>query len=302
MSDSTTSVSPGEPSPTLNARSIWSRMPIWAWSLGSVCLLLLAAAAAFLAPILKEQWAVGRLKATPGVSVTSDMGDKGTSPLKRLSAPARFVADQLADWFGNGVWPAAFHSVELENAPPGTLRFVAALRRVRFLEIESDDVTDEELAALPRFDDLETLSLKTRRVSPAGILSLKGFSVRQFHLNGAGFGNEHLAAACRAFPAMENLLLREASIDDRGLEALRGHPGIEYVDICSTPITDTGLEPLTKVPCLATLSFQDIPLSDSAIAVFARMTSLTRLEVEQTRMTRSGLGRLPPRIKWYHYE
>jgi hypothetical protein len=175
------------------------------------------------------------------------------------------------------------------------LKKLAAFRRLRYLWLDSPEVTDEGLKYLADLDELELLHLGGK-VTDAGLKHLAGLKkLRSLALpkNVTGEGLKHLTS----LKQLVNLDLAGTELNDEGLKAVGELKNLEVLNINFTKVTDDGLQHLAGLNNLRVLDIGANRITDKGMKALAALTELRRLTMDgitQPGMTGAGLGDLAP--------
>jgi hypothetical protein len=180
-----------------------------------------------------------------------------------ISFDSNFHRDYAADPF---TAPTFF---QLAHVPEESLRTLAMLPNLRWLDFESTSVTDEQLLGLPVLSSVETLRLsRCRRLTARGLKCLDRFpNLRCLDLSGTNFTWPR-GLGWTTEPELQSLDLSEASLTDADIAAISALAALENLELDRTRITNQGLPHLYK------------------------LTKLRRLNLEETQVTRIGVYRL----------
>lgn len=137
------------------------------------------------------------------------------------------------------------------GAADATLKTVAKLQSLEFLELGGTGVTDEGLPEIARLPNLQHLGLSRTAVTSPGLGHLRPLQSLRF------------------------LGLTFTNVDDSGLKVIAELRGLETICLCNTKVRGTGLADLAKLPKLHTLLLRGCPLQDgSGLAQLKRVTHL----------------------------
>jgi hypothetical protein len=103
-----------------------------------------------------------------------------------------------------------------------------------------------------------------------------------------------------AFPHLKRLNLREASVDDSGLEGLEGLTSLEELLLSNIEISDAGLKHLENLSRLRRLDLADTNVTDADLASIGHLRKLEVLDLCSTDVHSKGLKELAPlqELKW----
>ena len=139
---------------------------------------------------------------------------------------------------------------------------------VRFIRFSKPLVTDEHVAYVSQFPQLDYLAVISPNVTDAGL--------------------SHIAALTH----LDTLYLSDTQLSDQGLPAVRGLKNLERLYLDGTKITDHGVRHLAGLKTLTTLSLMDTAIGDETLEVIAKLAKLEVLVLSGTKITDSGLASL----------
>jgi hypothetical protein len=142
--------------------------------------------------------------------------------------------------------------LRLAGATPGPargpygLKYLAAMRNLRYLDAADIPVTDQDLLALRNMAHLQTLNLGYSEISDRGLenlenlAELKDLNLEECDITNAGL--KHL----RRLQNLERLDLSRTSVDDKGLEHLRNLKTLKELVVEGTEVTEKGMKALRR--------------------------------------------------------
>ena len=173
------------------------------------------------------------------------------------------------------------------------LRYVATLLALQRLVLERTKITDAGLAELGKLHDLRRLSLSRTGVTDAGLRylqelpKLKALSLAHTALDGRGLGD--LLASRET---LEELLLDDTAVDDRGVAPLGRMPRLRRVSLASTRVTDAGIAHLGELTDLQSLQIDGTTVTGAGVAHLARLAHLQELSLDDTKVGEEALPHL----------
>ncbi len=209
----------------------------------------------------------------------------------------------------------AINSTKLTDATIAQLR---SLKNLRELDLSWTHVTDAGLKQLEdELPQLESLYLRGRHLSDAGLVHLRGFKrLKTLYLSGQPVTNAGLAEVV-SLKQLESLGLSSTQVTDAGLGSLAPLKNLHFLNLDQTSVTDAGLAHLQKLPQLQTLTLVATHVSDkglaalqgvkrlhvlvlkgatqigdAAIPAIARLRGLTEINLSGTRVTTAGVATL----------
>jgi internalin A len=186
------------------------------------------------------------------------------------------------------------------------------------IDLDSKNVTDEDLKYLAPFKQLQTLVLKRTKVTDAGmkkvgaIRSLQsldlGFNgltddgmkdlaglaqLRNLRLDKAPITDAGLKSL-EPLAQLTSLTLEGTNVADGGMKSLAAFPKIMALNLSRTKVTDAGLKDVAALPRLAWLSLDDDAITDAGLKVVAASKTLDSLWICGTKIADAGLAFLAP--------
>jgi hypothetical protein len=156
------------------------------------------------------------------------------------------------------------------NAPPRT-----PVLSVRFGC--HSNVTDEQLAQLRKYPELEELDILSDKITDDGLDVLKDLG------------------------KLKKVRLNSGKITDKGVERLKSLPVIEDLVLFRTPVTPDGLAHLKSIPSLRRLHLWRIPITPEVVAQLKELSKLESLGFGQltpeSQSAAAGLVSLLPKTK-----
>jgi len=143
---------------------------------------------------------------------------------------------------------------------------------VRFVRFSKPLITDEDLAHISAFPQLDYLAVVSPGPTDTGLAHISGL------LN------------------LDTLYLSHSRLTDTGLGALAGLPKLERLYLDGTAITDRGAKHLSELKTLTTLSLSDTAIGDATLRVISQLPRIEILLLSGTSVTDAGfreLARLP---------
>ncbi|MEO1995664.1 MAG: DUF1549 domain-containing protein, partial [Planctomycetaceae bacterium] len=146
---------------------------------------------------------------------------------------------------------------------------------VRFIRFSKPQVTDEHVAFVSRFPQLDYLAVVSPGVTDTGLA--------------------HIASLTN----LDTLYLSHTQLSDQGLLALSGLSKLERLYLDGTRITDSGAQHLTSLTHLTTLSLADTAIGDDTLQVVAKLTNLEVLLLSGTSISDLSLSKIAqlPRLQ-----
>jgi hypothetical protein len=213
--------------------------------------------------------------------------------------------------------PAFFASVgtpdrEAAKAELSKLRVPLPGGAVKFLNIQSDEFTEEHARLLLAFPELDGLHLHGVRPTTkmlehlAQLPALKNLGIFRSPLT-----DEHLAGLAKA-KELVSLQLHETQVQGEGLKHLVDVPlrnfntmprapnlagfqalgqikSLEYCPFLGTEECDAKLAAISDLPNLRSINLSNVPLSGAGLRPLQKLTSLTQLDLPQSGLTDDDL-------------
>lgn len=191
--------------------------------------------------------------------------------------------------------------VDLRGAGAAAIAKLAALSRLRKINLSRTSIDDRTLAELARLRGLESLNLSHPSedgvLTDAGIAHLRALAdLRELDLSGADIsaaGLEHL----RSLKKLESLSIapeRGADLADDGLAQLEPLTELRKLSILARGATPEGIQRLARLAKLEELEVRGPALGNQELRALSRCTRLTKLDVNLAGVDDDGLERLAP--------
>jgi internalin A len=203
------------------------------------------------------------------------------------------------------IWMLNLFECNVTNA---SLREVAALKKLRSLNLVGTHVTEPGLIELPGLTQLSSLAVNQNLVTDR---LLKRFAdanrlhVLEIIVDEIGWPQPKSGAEVRS------INLSSTSVTDASLKELRRLKGLIKLQLNEMQVTDAALEVLAEINLLHTLdratgesekrpkntneiqalNLQKCNVSDASLKVLAELQSLRALDLRDTRVTEAGLMR-----------
>jgi hypothetical protein len=164
------------------------------------------------------------------------------------------------DFWVTGVWAKSGSEI--------TPELIARCPRLRWLDLSSTGVGDDEMAGVEALQDLLELRLNHTHVSDTTLERLT------------------------RLPRLYQLELADTIVTDHGLAHLSGARQLRQLDLGNARISGDGLRHLSGLEGLRELSLGGTDVKDEDLRHLAEMTSLVKLDLSNTAITDQGLGHL----------
>ena len=163
---------------------------------------------------------------------------------------------------------------------------------VRFVRLSKPAVTDEHLAQLRSFKQLDYLAVVTPTVSDCGLTHIAGLTnLDTLVLSNSGLTSKGMPALA-ALAQLERLYLDATKITDASLDVLSDLTKLNTVSLNETAISDAGIERLTALENLEVLFLGRTHITDVGLQSLARLSKLRVLYLDYTAVSGSGLAAL----------
>jgi internalin A len=177
--------------------------------------------------------------------------------------------------------------------PASYLANPSDLRYLKYLGVESDALSEADLASLKNLTDLQTLSLTSKSVSGQGLANLRQLKkLRRLVLNCPSISDEALAHI-RELTGLQVLDLSGAHVTDQGLQHLKDMKRLQAIKLEQTDVTGSGLAHLKDISSLRELVLSGEQVTDAGLAGLEDLTELQILTIGSNRkMTGKGFAHL----------
>ncbi len=166
---------------------------------------------------------------------------------------------------------------------------IREFKNIDYLAIVCPQVTDTGIANIAGLTNLDTLLLSQTKVTDAGLSNLKDLSrLERLYLDETGITDAGLTYL-KPLSALRILSLRKTKITDAGLVQLSGLKTLETLFLCDTAITDDGLRHLAGLENLKTLYLVRTKVAGESLSALAGVKSLTRISLSGTAVTAESL-------------
>jgi hypothetical protein len=162
------------------------------------------------------------------------------------------------------------------------------------------NVTDADLADIPRPERLKNLALGRTAVSDKGLASLADCKSLEWldlsHLPISDAGIAHVAGATK----LKQFFLEGTKLTDASLPQIAAARQLEELDLSQLAITDEGLAAIAGLKQLRVLYLTGSPISDAGLAHLRGLKQLESLETSRTKVTADGRKKLQtvlPKLK-----
>jgi Leucine-rich repeat (LRR) protein len=173
---------------------------------------------------------------------------------------------------------------------------LAALEKLRWLDVHNMSLKDAGFQELARINQLEALDLHHSQVTARQIRLLAPLQRLQ-SLNLSECNSHELKdAGLRELAAFKQLkILRLAPMPlmtDAGMAHLADLSELELLTITHAEVSDTGVKQLARLRKLRALHLQGVPMTNAALRDIATLPELRELDITVTGITDAGLAEL----------
>ncbi|MCI0361464.1 MAG: hypothetical protein L0211_23525, partial [Planctomycetaceae bacterium] len=162
------------------------------------------------------------------------------------------------------------------------------------------NVTDDDLAGIPRPERLRNLSLGRTAATDKGLAALAPcqnlawLDLSNLPITDAGL--KQLASATK----LKQLFLEGTKITDESLPQIGACKQLEELDLSNLAITDDGLAAIANLKQLKVLYLTGSPISDAGLANLRGLKQLESLETTGTKITPQGRKKLEAVLPMLH--
>ena len=167
---------------------------------------------------------------------------------------------------------------------------------VRFIRFSKSGVTDEHLAHVPAFSQLDYLAVVTPSVTDEGLKHVAGLT----NLDTLFLSDSSLTDAAmpslQGLAKLERLYLDRTKVTDSGLVNIAGLTTLTTLSLVGTSTTDKGLRHVANLQNLEVLFLSGTEVTDAGLKSVAKLSMLKTLYLDQTAVTGAGfqdLSQLP---------
>ncbi len=163
------------------------------------------------------------------------------------------------------------------------LRYLAALPRLRHLQLSQRQLRDADAAILATCTALETLHVSDTLITDAGLIQFSAMPrLRQLGIESIEpFTQRSIAALCHA-PAMEDLWLASEAAPPECLEGLTQNTTIRRLSL-GVPITNQSVPFLNRLERLEELDLSEAQIDDTGTVALAQLHQLRVLDLSYNR-------------------
>ena len=220
-------------------------------------------------------------------------------PLERCSR-----ATQSGSRLAGVIWLLLLFSTASGETPPEQQEAIKSIQgfasnvqknrdgTVRFVRFSKPVVTDEHVAYVAAFEQLDYLAVVTPNVTDEGIRHVAGLTnLDTLFLSDSGLTDAGMPAL-ESLSKLERLYLDRTGVTDEGLKSIAGLQTLTTVSLAELDVSDAGLAALTGLTSLDALRLRGTKLTDAGLERLAQLTNLRALDLSNTNLAGSGLSHL----------
>ena len=163
-----------------------------------------------------------------------------------------------------------------------------ALRMLAVVSVGTDDL----LALLPRFEQLEELSIKSCNVSARGLGALADLDhLRTLVLHDLTLDREAMRALAH-LPALDYLTLADVTLVGDALAELGKSHRLTLLRVVACELSAEGMQGLSRCPSLRSLDLEEVRLTQAHLDALADCASLRELSVTEASFASLDITRL----------
>ncbi|HIF00429.1 MAG TPA: DUF1553 domain-containing protein [Fuerstia sp.] len=163
---------------------------------------------------------------------------------------------------------------------------------VRFVRFSKSIVTDEHVAHIVAFEQLDYLAVVTPTVGDEGLAAVEGLAnLDTLYLSDSGVTDLTLSRFSK-LQKLEQLYLDRTSVTDEGVSGLAELSTLTTLSLNGTKVSDACLKVISGLNDIEVLSLSDTAITDDGIKFLAEMAALQTLSLNGTTVTSAGLTHL----------
>ncbi len=163
---------------------------------------------------------------------------------------------------------------------------------VRFVRFSKPLVTDEHVAQIAAFKQLDYLAVVTPNVTDEGLQHIAGLTnLDTLFLSDSGLTDSTLQQMVY-LKKLERLYLDRTEVTDAGLAHIAGLSELTTLSLDDTAVTDRGVTHLAGLQKLEVLSLNGTKVTDAGLKQLETLKQLTSLSLDRTAVNGSGLAGL----------
>ncbi|MEO2015903.1 MAG: DUF1549 domain-containing protein [Fuerstiella sp.] len=163
---------------------------------------------------------------------------------------------------------------------------------VRFVRFSKSVATDEHVAQIAAFEQLDYLAVVTPTVGDEGLAAVEGLTnLDTLFLSDSGVTDLTLSRFSK-LQKLERLYLDRTSVTDEGVSGLVGLSTLTTLSLNGTKISDACLKAISGLKGLEELSLSDTAITDDGMQFLAESAVLQTLSLNGTTVSCAGLAHL----------
>lgn len=163
---------------------------------------------------------------------------------------------------------------------------------VRFVRFSKAIVTDEHVARVAAFEQLDYLAVIVPAVGDEGLKCVENLTnLDTLFLSDSGVTDATLSRLGK-LQKLERLYLDRTQVTDSGLAQLHKLASMKTLSLNGTKISDNGLQQLAKVKNLEVLHLAETAITDGGLKQLSALTNLTELSLNGTQVSTAGVTAL----------
>ena len=164
--------------------------------------------------------------------------------------------------------------------------------RVVYIQVQSPQLTDEDLITIAALGDVKIFWLEGTSVSDQGMQHVaKMKKLERLFLAGTAIGDEGLRHL-RSLRRLTGINLDNTRITDSGLADLAYHRGLISLNVSGTQITGAGLAHVHDLPKLEYMDLKRTRITNDGLKILGERTTPWWLDVRLTAVTDDGIADL----------
>lgn len=174
-----------------------------------------------------------------------------------------------------------------------TVKHIAQIKPLRYLQLERDDVTDACLRYLGQLPHLRSLGMAGTLMKGDGLVYLSHLpELSDLQLSRTEL-NENKLAALENMKSLEDLAVSASSVSDKSCEHLAHIPNLRFVDLSrNLKVTNAGVAKLAALSKLQVLNIEGTSATEFCANSLAKMPKLMSVRFAAKDVSKEGLTRL----------
>ena len=168
---------------------------------------------------------------------------------------------------------------------------LANLVKLKFLDLQSSQISDTGLSVLANLRSLQILDLSHTRIYGKGLSYLKSCDLKSLNLSFVPLQGQFLVHLS-VLNNLEKLQMNRTPVDDEGLAYLANLKNLRQLELKNSRVTGPGIEFLTGIKTLESLNLESCGVTDEIANHLSRLKNLRELNLFQTEVTEKTLAEL----------